>query len=291
MKKPFVKKVLIPAAILIALAILAGAFDLFSDMGSMINITFETVVKVLVALLFLIVLRNVLLYLVEFFRTRNTRIATIANIISSMVKYATIIIGFCWILSIIGVDVSTIFASIGVIALILGFGAESLVADLVTGIFILFENEYNVGDIIEVDGFRGTVKNIGMRTISLEDGGGNIKIINNSDLKNILNRSNQGSVSVCDISIPYEVDLEQFEPVLTEILAEIKEKYPETFIGELKYNGVEELADSSVILRVVGEVEEKNIYSGRRLLNRELKIAMDKHNIANPNPQYEIYMK
>ena len=157
-------------------------------------------------------------------------------------------------------------------------------------VFILFENEYNIGDIIEVDGFRGTVKSISIRTLSLEDGGGNIKIINNSDLKNIINRSNQGSRAVSDIDVSYDTDLEQLEETLNVILAEIKEKHPEVFIGDVMYAGVENLGASGITLRFVAEVNEKDIFSGRRLLNKELKVAFDKHKISVPFPQVDVHM-
>lgn len=290
--KDFVfKKVLIPLAVLIIITVIGAVTNLFDDFSAMITLSIETVVKVVIAIIFLAVLRNVILMIVDHFRQKNGRVATVANIISSMIKYATVLVGFCWVLSIIGVDVSTIFASIGIIALILGFGAESLVADLVTGVFILFENEYNIGDIIEVDGFRGTVKDIGIRTLSLEDSGGNVKIINNSDLKNILNRSNYRSVTVCDVGISYDTDLEKLDPVLEQILADIKAKHSDVFNGGIKCCGVESLSDSSVVLRIVADVDEKNIYSGRRILNRELKIAFDKHNISFPYPQLDIHTK
>lgn len=285
------KKVLIPLAVLIIITVIGAVTNLFDDFSAMITLSIETVVKVVIAIIFLAVLRNVILMIVDHFRKKNGRVATVANIISSMIKYATVLVGFCWVLSIIGVDVSTIFASIGIIALILGFGAESLVADLVTGVFILFENEYNIGDIIEVDGFRGTVKEIGIRTLSLEDSGGNVKIINNSDLKNILNRSNYRSVTVCDVGISYDTDLEKLDPILEEILADIKAKHSDVFNGGIKCCGVESLSDSSVVLRIVADVDEKNIYSGRRILNRELKIAFDKHNISFPYPQLDIHTK
>lgn len=285
------KKVLIPLAVLIIITVIGAVTNLFDDFSAMITLSIETVVKVVIAIIFLAVLRNVILMIVDHFRKKNGRVATVANIISSMIKYATVLVGFCWVLSIIGVDVSTIFASIGIIALILGFGAESLVADLVTGVFILFENEYNIGDIIEVDGFRGTVKEIGIRTLSLEDSGGNVKIINNSDLKNILNRSNYRSVTVCDVGISYDTDLEKLDPILEEILADIKAKHSDVFNGGIKCCGVESLSDSCVVLRIVADVDEKNIYSGRRILNRELKIAFDKHNISFPYPQLDIHTK
>jgi len=289
--KSYIIKILIPLVLLGVIGVIAKNTGLFWGLDSLITISLENIIKLIVAIAFIMVLENVLLMLFGFFSKRPGRIGTIATLISSIIKYVSILIGFCWGLSIIGVDVSTIFASIGIIALILGFGAESLVADLVTGVFILFENEYNVGDIIEVDGFRGTVKEIGLRTLNLEDNGGNVKIINNADLKNIINRSNYRSMAVCDIGISYDTDLEKLDPVLDVILADIKARYPEVFIGELKCIGVEALGEFSITLRFCGEVDEKNVFSGRRLLNKELKIAFDKNNISIPYPQMDIHTK
>lgn len=289
--KSYIIKILIPLVLLGVIGVIAKNTGLFWGLDSLITISLENIIKLIVAIAFIMVLENVLLMLFGFFSKRSGRIGTIATLISSIIKYVSILIGFCWGLSIIGVDVSTIFASIGIIALILGFGAESLVADLVTGVFILFENEYNVGDIIEVDGFRGTVKEIGLRTLNLEDNGGNVKIINNADLKNIINRSNYRSMAVCDIGISYDTDLEKLDPVLDVILADIKARYPEVFIGELKCIGVEALGEFSITLRFCGEVDEKNVFSGRRLLNKELKIAFNKNNISIPYPQMDIHTK
>ncbi len=287
--KRYFLRIAIPLILLIAVTLLARQTGLFEGADSMVTINLETIVKVIIAVAFILVFYNTLSKILSFFTKKTGRVGTMATLISSITKYATILISFCWIASIIGVDVSTIFASIGIVALILGFGAESLVADLVTGVFILFENEYNIGDIIEVDGFRGTVKEIGIRTLSLEDTGGNTKIINNSDLKNIINRSNHGSRAVTDIDVSYDTDLEAMDTIMVEILAEIKAKHPDVFTGAMKYVGVENLGASGITLRCTAEVQEANIFSGRRLLNKELKVAFDKRNISIPFPQLDIH--
>lgn len=290
-KKKTLKKIIFPILLLAAISIAAKFLGLFDGLGNMVTLSIETVIKVIIALVFIILLHNILIMILNYLQKKSGRTGTFATLGSSLVKYTMTLLGFCWILSIIGVNVSTIFASIGIIALILGFGAESLVADLVTGIFILFENEYNVGDIIEVDGFRGTVKNIGIRTLSLQDTGGNVKTINNSDLKNIINRSNQGSLAISDIDVAYETDLEQLDPILDTIIADIKTKHSDIFIGNIKCLGVETLGASGITLRFIAEVEEKNVFSGRRILNKELKIAFDKHHISIPFPQLDLHTK
>jgi len=268
-----------------------GVFNGISGFTNMIKLDFGVIIQLVVMVAFISVVSNVLLLAFKVFQMKKGRVGTIATVLSSLTRYGAVLLGFCWGLTIIGVDVSTIFASVGIVALILGFGAESLVADLVTGVFILFENQYNVGDIIEVSGFRGTVQEIGFRTVSIVDGGGNVKIVNNSSMTDVINLSDKQSVAVCEIGVAYSVDLEELEKKLPGIFVAIKEKYKEVFIGEIVFLGVEALADSSVILKIKADVNEKDIYSGRRILNKELKIAFDKENIEIPYPQIDVHTK
>jgi small conductance mechanosensitive channel len=277
--------------ILGTIAVNAGIMDDMEEIVGIINFDLSTILYCFIAVAFVVAISNAIIFILKLVGSKGGRMGTLSSVFSSLIKYVAVIGGGCWVLSLIGVNVSTIFASLGIVALVLGFGAESLIADVVTGVFILFENQYNIGDIIEVDGFRGTVSKISIRTLSLTDTGGNIKIINNSSLVNIINRSNQRSVAVTDISVSYEADLEKIEAQLVTILAQIKEKNSNVFSGRVEYVGVEALADSGVVLRFIADVEEDKIYSGRRLLNRELKIAFDKHNISIPYPQVDVHTK
>ena len=182
-------------------------------------------------------------------------------------------------------------AGIGILALIIGFGANSLIADLVTGVFMIFENQYNIGDYIEVGGFRGKVTSIGIRTTCIEDPGGNVKIINNSDMSNILNRSDHSSKAVSTIGIPYETDLEALEEKIPGMLKEIYDRHSDVMLSEPKYLGVDELADSAVVLKFIAEVDDKNIYSAGRVLNRELFLCFRKVGVNVPFPQVDVHQK
>ncbi len=224
-------------------------------------------------------------------KPKSHRGKTLVTLFASLARYVAALVILCWGLSILGVDVSTIVASVGVVALIVGFGAESLIADVVTGVFMLFENQYNVGDIVEVNGFRGTVKEIGIRTTSIVDTGDNIKIINNSEMKNILNRSDNVSRAVSDIAIPYETDLEALEQKLPELMQKILLARPELFLDAPRYLGVQQLADSAVVLRFIAEVAEKDIYAGARALNRELWLGFRKLGVECPFPQIDVHSK
>ena len=282
---------LILVILLCIIATASGIFDGFGSLFGMIKLSWDTLLRLIIAIALVVLFANLILLFLKLFHEKKGRVGTLSSVLSSLVKYGAVLVGFCVGLSIIGVNVSTIFASVGIVALILGFGAESLVADLVTGVFILFENQYNVGDIIEVDGFRGTVQEIGIRTISVVDTGHNVKIINNSDLKNIVNRSDFRSVAVSDISVSYETDLEELDQKLVEIFAEIKEKYPDVFTDRMECLGVEQLGDSGVTLRIIADVKEEDVFRGRRLLNKELKIAFDKRHITIPYPQLDVHSK
>ena len=178
-------------------------------------------------------------------------------------------------------------ASVGVLALVVGFSAESLIADVVIGAFMLLENQYNVGDIVEVNGFRGVVTKIGIRTTSITDGGGNVKIINNSEMKNILNRSDNNSWSVSDISIPYETDLEKLEAQLPALLEEIFRARGDVMLDVPQYLGVQTLDASGIVLRFW----VKNIYAGARALNRELLLGFRRLGVECPFPQMDVHMK
>lgn len=220
---------------------------------------------------------------------KSHRAQTILTLLNSLMRYAAALVILCWGLSILGVDVSVIVASVGVVALVVGFGVESLIADVVTGTFILFENQYNVGDIVEVGGFRGTVKDIGIRTTAIEDAGGNVKIINNSEMKNILNRSDHASRAVCDIDIPYETDLENLESKLPELLEEIYRQNTGILKSAPVYLGVEKLGASSVVLRFVAEVAEKDLFAAGRVLNRSLWLGLRRLGVECPFQQLDVH--
>ena len=248
-------------------------------------------VKVLAMALLVLAAADVIAIILGSLQIKSHRGKTVCTLLRSLTRYAAAIVILCWGLSILGVDVTTIVASVGIVALIIGFGAESLIADVVTGFFMLFENQYNVGDIVEVNGFRGTVREIGIRTTSIADTGDNIKIINNSDMKNLLNRSDKTSRTVTDIGIPYETDLEKLEAELPALMERLYEDNKDLFLEPPVYLGVQELSDSAVKLRFVASVSENNIFSANRALNRGLFLGFRKLGVECPFTQIDIHSK
>ena len=216
---------------------------------------------------------------------------TVFTLADSAIRYLLIIVGLLWALSIVGVDVRALLAGAGVLALIIGFGAESLIADVITGTFMLFEHQYEVGDIIVVGDFRGTVTQIGIRTTQIMDSGGNVKIINNSDIRSLINRSNDLSFAVCDMAVPYDKEsLARAEKVLGEVLPKLHREHPDLFSKAPAYLGVQSLdyENRAVVLRVAGETHEENIYKAQRLLNRTLFMAFEEEGISCPVHRVEL---
>ena len=291
------KKVFIRLIVLFAIFAVAFAVGLIGDYIDFDNLeeafgSFQAIrlLYLLCMVCFVLFLETLLVFLLGLFEPESHRAKSVISIVSSMLKYITAIVILCWGLSILGCNVSTIVASVGILALVIGFSAESLIADVVTGTFMLFENQYNVGDIVEVGGFRGTVTNIGIRTTCITDPGGNVKIVNNSAMQNILNRSDKMSRAVSDIAIPYPTDLEKLESQLPKLMDEILAAHPDVMKEAPRYLGVQELADSAVVLRFVVNVDEKDIYSGARLLNRDLLLGFRKLGVECPYPQMDVHL-
>jgi len=246
--------------------------------------------RALLILVILLAAEGLIQFLLGLIKPKKNRTRTVIALIKNVLRYAVILAAICVVLTLF-VDLGTVFAGLGIVALIIGFGAESLIADVVTGMFILIDNQYNVGDIIEINGFRGTVTDISVRTTVLTDVGGNVKIINNSDMKNILNRSDNSSRAVAVFPIPYETDLEALEEKLPALMQSIYDAHSDLMKSAPKYLGVDELADSSVMLKFVVEVAEPDIYSGARVLNRELFVGMRKLGVEVPFPQVDVHQK
>ena len=120
---------------------------------------------------------------------RSNRAVTIVKLLESFIKWVIAIVAIMMVLHAWGVDTATLLASAGILTLIIGLGAESLVADILAGIFMVFEGTFQVGDIVIINDWRGTVQEIGIRTTKIVDAGGNINIVNNSEITMVINQT------------------------------------------------------------------------------------------------------
>ncbi len=259
--------------------------------GSSGGISLAKILCVIAGFILFYLVINLVSFAIEKLCSFRKRSQTVAGLIISIFKTIGYVAYIVWFLSVLGVNLVAIFASLGVVSLIIGFGVQSLIEDCVTGIFIIIEGEYNIGDIIVLDDFRGVVKKISLRTTTIEDDGGNLKIINNSDIRNIQNRSNNVSLAICEVGISYEEDLLKVEKIIENELPLMYERNKDLFTNVPRYGGVQDLGESSVVLRIYADCKESNVFATRRRLNREMKLLFDKNNINIPFNQIVVTRK
>ena len=289
-KKGRIIRMIVCAGLLTILIPVAFATGLISWNGlGNVRMNLSIFVRLIIMIAGVLCLEALLVFIFGLIKPNNHRIRTVLSVIASVLKYVAAIVIICWGLSIIGVNVSTIVASVGIVALVVGFSAESLIADMVTGAFMVFENQYNVGDIVEVGGFRGTVSSIGLRTTCITDPGGNVKIVNNSAMKNILNRSDKPSRAACEIAVPYGTDFRKLESEIPALLQRIYDEHQDMLKDVPRYLGINQLADSGVVLKFIGEVDESNIFSGARMLNHDLLLGFKDLGVECPFPQVDVH--
>ena len=234
-----------------------------------------------------LVLNIAIRYVLKKLLARSNRGATIVKLLNSFIKYLILIVGILMVLGAWGVNTSTLLASAGILSLVIGLGAQSLIADIIAGMFIVFEGEFQVGDIVIIDGWRGTVDEIGIRTTKIIDWQGNIKIINNSQISTIINQSKELSVTTCIVSIDYRESIPRVELIIKNNMERIKQNIPEIVDGPY-YKGVNSLGESSVDLLFIATVKESDYYVVQRALNREIKLLFDENNVSIPFPQVTV---
>ena len=214
----------------------------------------------------------------------ESRGETVCRLLGSFIKYVTIIGTVYYCLALIGIDTTTLLASAGILSIAISLGAKELVSDILSGLFIIFEGEFRVGDIITVGTWSGTVVEIGVRTTKVMDGSQNIKVIRNSNVSDIVNMTKQSSYTWVDVGIEYSESIERVESILEKELPRIREHIPE-LIGGPFYKGVVSLGDSSVNIRIMVQCLEKDRGPVERALNREIKLLFDHYDIGIPYPQ------
>lgn len=218
---------------------------------------------------------------------KSDRTKTVVSLLDGFVKYGAAIAVIIYFLKACGVNTQALIASIGILALIIGLGAQSLIADIIAGMFIIFENEFNTGEIISIDGFRGEDIEIGIRTTKLLDAAGNIKIMNHSDIKNIVNLSREPSLAVVDVDFPYDVPIEYIEKLFDDKFAGLKDKIPGIITGPF-YKGVTEYKDSNVTVKIVATCLEEDRFQVQRDLLREYRAIITAEGIDISYPHVVI---
>lgn len=211
-------------------------------------------------------------------RFLNTKGETIGRLILNIARYILIVVFFYYALDDLGFDIRVVIASIGLASFALSLGMKDLVTDLIAGITIVFEGEYQVGDIVEIGGYRGSVIEVGVRSTKLMGQGGNIKIIANRDVKNVINMTHLNSWCAVEFTVSREEKMERMENMLEEALPEIKEKITGIISGPY-YKGVTAFGHNGMTIVVTAECKERDLHRVQRALTGELNRVFEQNEV------------
>ena len=205
--------------------------------------------------------------------------ATICRLILSFIQYVVVFVIVLYTFEYLGFPTSSVISVLALTTLAVSLGSKDLVTDILAGIFIVLEGQFHVGDIIEIDGYRGTVQEIGIRSTVMLGVSDNIKIISNRDIRNVVNMASRTSTYYLAIQVPAHIPLETYEAILKRELPGIRADN-EMILGGPDYLGVDAMSTYFLTLLIMTQCREKDYYDVRRYVNRKVWLALEKGGIA-----------
>lgn len=219
-------------------------------------------------------------------KAKNKRQVTIKNLILGIIKYVIIIFIGLICLSILGINVTSFLAGLGIAGVVVGLALQDIMKDVLAGIFIIAEDQFDVGDIVDINGFMGEVISVGIKTTRLKNYEGKIKIISNRNISEVINCSKNNSMAIIDIPISYEENAKHINKTL-EIIAKRIDNELE-IKKETQILGINNFADSAVIYRIMVEVKPAENFEKQRTMRKIIKEELDKENISIPYNKLEV---
>lgn len=216
------------------------------------------------------------------------RYNTVVQLVLDVIKIVIVTFVILSILTVYGIDVAAVLAGLGIASVLIGLAFQDLFKDVIVGFFIIIEDQFSVGDTIEVGGFKGEVLHVGMKSTKIKKFDGPIMIISNRNIDKVINYTNTESMAIVDIPVAYEEDLERVEKLLTDLFKKLNKKL-ENLKGEIEIWGVEDLDSSAVKIRVAVKTEVLQHFGVQRKIRKEVKDLFDKEGIKIPYNQLEVH--
>ncbi|GEK31244.1 mechanosensitive ion channel protein MscS [Kurthia zopfii] len=219
---------------------------------------------------------------------RERRYRTILKLLQSIISYVVYFSAILAVLSVMNVKVAGLLAGAGIVGLAVGFGAQSLVKDVITGFFIIFEDQFGVGDYIKISAIEGTVLEIGLRTTKIKGVSGEINIIPNGTILEVVNYSINNTMSVVDVSVSYNSDINKAERLIENYLSNLADLHEE-IVTPPTLLGVQNVIGAEVTLRISVETLPMQQFAISRMIRKDIKELFDKNNIEIPYPKMMVY--
>lgn len=222
---------------------------------------------------------------------RSARMRTLLPLIRNVLLIVISVMATLVVLSEIGIDIAPLLAGAGVVGLAVGFGAQSLVKDVITGAFILFEDTISVGDVVDINGKSGVVEGMTVRTIRLRDVSGNVHTLPFGVIDTVTNMTRDFSYYLLDVGVAYRESTDEVSDILREIDAEMRAdpKYAAEILEPIEILGVDRFEDSAVILRARVKTRPIEQWDVGREFNRRIKMKFDERGIEMPFPHRTVY--
>ncbi len=221
---------------------------------------------------------------------QTQRINTLFRILRNFVSIAFLIVIIMLVLSELGIEIGPLIAAAGVVGLAVGFGAQTLVKDIITGLFIILEGQITIGDVVEVAGHSGRVEAITIRTVRLRDINGHLHVIPFSEVTTVKNITQDQDYHSFEIGVSYNEDVDHVIETLEKVGAELRKDkdFKSKINGEIEVFGLDKFEDSAIIIKGRIPTLHKQQWMVKREFNRRVKIAFDKNGIEIPFPQTTI---
>lgn len=253
----------------------------------------EVVGPILIILISIIVYMIVSRVINNIFKFKGVKsdkrhLKTINVLINNLLKYFIIIVALVMILDIFGIDTKTLIASLGIVGVVAGLAVQDTLKDFVAGISIILENQYRIGDTITVKGFRGEVIDLGVKSTRVKAYNGEVMIIPNHLIEEVINHSLENSLAIVDIPVSYDTDIELLESVLKDLFLDLSE----SVVGlksEVNLLGIQSYDDSSIVYRITVLTSPMEHYRVERELKKIIKNALDSNNIEIPFLQVVVH--
>lgn len=209
---------------------------------------------------------------------------TLSELLKSIVRYIVYFIAILWIFEAIGLDFKTVIAVTSVAGVAIGFGAQSLIKDVITGFFILFEDQFSVGDYVEIDGKAGVVEVLGLRITKFRDFSGDLHIIPNGSIAKVTNKSRGNMRALVDIDISYDEDIDKATRIISKVNEKMKMDFNEIVDGP-EVIGVIKLADNVTTIRIIAKALPMKQWDVEMELRKRIINALKADNIRVPYPK------
>lgn len=213
---------------------------------------------------------------------------TLVILFNSIFKYLLVVIDLLMILEVYHIDTKTIIASLGVVGVVVGLALQDTLKDFLAGMFILFENQFHLGDYVTIGTFTGEVIYLGMKTTKIKAYTGEVKMISNRTIAEVINHSVQDNLALVDIAVSYNSDLQATEKVLKDVCKEMDGTMKE-LKGKLEVLGVQELGENGVVFRITAPCVPMEHYVVQRELRKRVKIALEFNKIEVPYHQVVVH--